>query len=196
VIGSKQVGSQLRFYTELTVDEIALGGLIVGGRRQLEAMRAQRPDVRGVNPKDGWSIQIEGSCSEQAFCKAMGVHWEQFINTFKTKADVRQLEIRGTEYESGHLLFEEDRDHEDRVYVLVIGLAAVLTGREKTAKYAVVGWAWGKEILKLGEPSHLNNPSRPQVATLGQEKLRSMEELLPYLTSLKDDPSLIPLPRV
>src|SRR5262245_45638977 len=73
-------------------------GSRVGAKRQVEALFRPGKDKHGMDPEDGWANQIEGACAELAFCKAFGLIWEETCNTFKSRADVGETEVRMRRY--------------------------------------------------------------------------------------------------
>jgi hypothetical protein len=118
---------------KLTDSEVEMAAQ-VGLRRQLEALRKGLPDKHGYEG-DGWGIHIEGALGELALAKFLGVYWDGSVNTFKTKGDLGETEVRTRSRSDYDLIVRED-DREDAVYVLVVG---------KAPAYRVVGWMLGKE---------------------------------------------------
>ena len=102
----------------------------VGMRRQMEALRAKRPDAHGRGDANGWSDHIEGACGEAAAAKALNVYWSGSQGTFKTGGDVYTYQIR-TRSDHTYDLIVRDDDADDAVFILVRG---------RVPHFDVVGW--------------------------------------------------------
>lgn len=76
--------------------------------------------------------EIVGACGEMAFAKARGMFWSPSVNTFHKSPDItgrgRDIEIRSTERDDGHLLVR-DNDAPERWYILVTGEPPVMCVR-------------------------------------------------------------------
>jgi hypothetical protein len=107
----------------------------IGIARQMEAMRQGKPDCHGFDGIEGWTVHIEGACGEMAVAKVLGIFWNGSLNTFKTEADVLDLEVRTRSKDYYELLVREN-DNDDAIFILVTGRAP---------NFNVVGWLKGKE---------------------------------------------------
>lgn len=110
-------------------------GADVGVRRQLSAVRANLPDKHGINPEDGWSVQIEGALAEQAVAKFLGRYWDGSVDTFRSMPDLGDFEIRRRSKHSYDLIIRKD-DDPGKVYILVTGCAP---------DFWVRGWLRGRD---------------------------------------------------
>lgn len=117
----------------------------VGVRRRLlryKKLEDGIPHEDTINEDSGWAGDIEGAIAEMAFAKAMGLYWDGSVDSFKMP-DVKDIYVRWTEVESGHLpIRPKDKDG---VYVLVTGLAPYFIVRgwmTKETAYLHPEWAY------------------------------------------------------
>lgn len=61
-----------------------------------------------------------GAVGEYAFCKYLGVAWDESVDTYHNVPDVGSVEVRATRLDVGSLIVR-DNDADDRVFVLVTG---------------------------------------------------------------------------
>lgn len=110
----------------LTNSEIAMASH-VGYMRQLSALWRNLADKHGCDVERRWDFHIEGACGECALAKALGVHWEGTINTFKDGNDVGGVDgfqVR-TRSKHWHELIIRPDDRDDDWFVLLTGLCPV-----------------------------------------------------------------------
>lgn len=101
----------------LTEEEI-VAATAIGTLRHEEAVRQGLPDLHGLDPADGLAKHIMGALGECAYCKYKGVRWDMDVNTFHSKPDVGNCEIR-TRGQAHYELIVRTDDADDREYVLV-----------------------------------------------------------------------------
>lgn len=106
----------------------------VGIRRQIEALKANRPDKHGYQG-DGWSIHIHGAGGEMAFAKAAGLYWDGSVNTFKAPDLPGRIQVRTRSGVGGREdLIVRAGDNDDDIFVLVVGMLP---------EFKVAGWITG-----------------------------------------------------
>jgi hypothetical protein len=100
-----------------------------GMLRQVSAIKREYNSA--IKGKE-WQAHIEGACGEVAVAKAMGRYWGGSVNTFKSGGDLDGTgwEVR-TRSEHDYDLIVRDDDPDDRVFILVTGIAP---------DYQVRGW--------------------------------------------------------
>jgi len=91
----------------------------VGRMRRLSSIKSGLVDNPPLNGP-GWSEDIEGACAELALAKHLDIHWDGSVNTFKSKPDVGDLEVRVTSHQSGRLIVRP-HDSDTATYVLLVG---------------------------------------------------------------------------
>jgi hypothetical protein len=70
--------------------------------------------------KSDWATDIDGTNSEIACSKYLGIYWLPKINTFHDKPDlINGMDVRSTTHTDGHLILR-DNDHPHRRFILVI----------------------------------------------------------------------------
>lgn len=116
----------------------------VGCKRCVESIKNNLPN-HAYKRDDDWSLDIEGAFGELALAKFLGVTWSEDVNTFKSKPDVENFEVRTTTYPTGSLIVRH-RDSDDSVFVLVTSATPV---------YQIRGWISGKEAK---QEKWLKNP--------------------------------------
>lgn len=109
----------------------------IGVQRQLEAIRAGRPDTHGFEGL-GWDLHVEGAAGELALAKACGVYWPASVNTFRDGEDVTGYEVRTRSKPYYDLILRPNDDPEKR-YVLITG---------KMPVYQIRGWILGKDGMQ------------------------------------------------
>ena len=113
---------------KLTPHEMYLAAS-VGMMRQVTNIRDGRQHKYGADPKEGWTVNIEGACGEAAVAKALGIYWNGALGNFKAK-DVGAHQVRMTRHPGGHLLLHKEDADED-LFLLVTGF---------TGDYVIRGW--------------------------------------------------------
>jgi hypothetical protein len=92
-------------------------------QRQLEAMKADRPNRYGANG-DGLTKQlekhIEGAGGELAFAKTRGLYWNGSVNTYRDGGDVGAVQVR-TRLQAHYDLIVRESDRDEDWFVLMIG---------------------------------------------------------------------------
>jgi len=108
----------------------------VGISRRVKSMARERNTHNAIkNPNYGWHIDVEAACAEMAFAKFLDVYWDASVDTFK-RADVGDVQVRSTSYDSGSLVFRNGDNIDDKF--------ALVTGR--CPDFNVRGWAFGMTI--------------------------------------------------
>jgi len=118
----------------LTPVEVALAAM-TGVKRQIEALRAGRPDRYGADAADGWSLHIEGAAGESAAAKVLDRYWAAPVNTFGSGGDVGSLQVR-TRSRHDYELIVRDKDRDEDAFILVTGAVP---------RFRVHGWLFGRE---------------------------------------------------
>ena len=122
----------------LTWSEVFLVAMI-GVKRQLGALKANKQDAFGFDGKNGWSIHIEGAAGEMAAAKALNRFWGGTINTYKIGGDVGgDIQVRTRSESTYDLIVREGDRNEDR-FILVTGQIPL---------FEVVGWIKGADAKK------------------------------------------------
>lgn len=148
---------------ELTDSELAIGHMIGTMRRAALDMRHSEYRL------DEFADHIVGVYGELAVAKALDIYWDASVNTFKSRPDVGQLEVRCTRYLPPRaMLYCSDRDDDDASFVLVC--------QESRREYHVVGWAKGSEIKSRGVRRALVEGRGPK-HWLQCDRLNSLDEL-------------------
>ena len=141
---------------------------IVGMRRHIEALWANRKDQHGFDGEDGWTKHIEGACGECAVAKHLGRYWNFSCNTFKAGGDVGKLQVRTRSEPHWDLIVRPD-DSGDDIFVLVTG---------KAPTFEIRGWMRGRDAKQSKWWTTPN--SRPKQWFVPQAELHSIEELPEY----------------
>jgi len=136
----------------------------VGIKRQVEALKEQRPDRHGFKGL-GWDVHVEGAVGELAAAKAMNRFWSGSINTFKDGGDVGTIQVRTRSKEHYELIVRQDDADED-CFVLVVGTAP---------NYDVKGWILGRDAKQ--EQWSQTHGNRPAAFFVPQLELRDIAEL-------------------
>jgi hypothetical protein len=148
----------------LTWDELqrAAG---VGVIRHTESLKMKLKDAHGLKKKDSlWDYHIQGAIAETAVAKALDIHWQAEVNTFK-QPDVGAFQVRSTDRPYGRLILHNN-DADDEIFILAIG---------KIQQWYICGWCYGSEG-KL--PKYWEDPQGGRPAYfVRQSALRKMDEL-------------------
>jgi hypothetical protein len=146
--------------------------LDIAHRRQAAALKKNRPSAHGYNESDPLKVHLQGCVAELAISLITGQEWHAYLeilNDTPTKPpDVGEhLQVRSTEYLTGHLIVHPGDGDEDLFILVVVRgknlmLKGWLSGYEaKHQKY------WGDKF-KNGRPAYF----------IPQSDLRPCEELL------------------
>lgn len=137
-----------------------------GGRRNMFSRKNKLENKAGF-PSDGdeWGVHIEGVCGEMAFAKCIGVYFDYTTETFKTKADVLDVEVRTRSKDYYELIIRSD-DKDESPFVLVTG---------KSPKLTVVGWIYCKDAKQ--EKWLKNHGQRPPAYFVPHSDLRPIADL-------------------
>ena len=119
---------------QLSLTELLMASDI-GRMRQLTALKRKLQDKHGAQKENGWQLHIEGACGEMAAGKALGIHWEGSVCTFKRGGDVGSLQVRTRSQGHYELIVRKD-DRDEDVFILVTGMAP---------NYEVKGWITGAD---------------------------------------------------
>ena len=108
----------------LTFEE-GLSGVQLGGYQQMRRLKEGRRHDRGKRSRRRESHRFGDQCvanwAEVAVCKALNRNWTPGCLDFVTGDVSGEIEVRHTEYRSGHLFIYET-DKADRYFILVIGV--------------------------------------------------------------------------
>lgn len=153
-------------FVELSEFNIFMAGM-VGVSRHMKCIRAAT-GYNGINNrKRGWQDNCDGALGEQAFAKWLDVYWDGTPNTFRTKPDVAEYEVR-TNSESWGDLILRDRDKDDAVYVLVLS--------HECPRFHMQGWVYGRDG-KQPQWRRKGDTSRPEAWFVPQNALNDMADL-------------------
>lgn len=120
---------------QLTEEEM-YKAIKIGVIRQMESIKKNLKPANGFNG-DEWGCHIEGSMGELATAKAINVHWDATVNTFKAN-DLEGIQVRTRSRHDWDLIIRPNDDNE-AIWVLVTG---------KNGSYIVRGWCYGYEGKK------------------------------------------------
>jgi hypothetical protein len=111
----------------------------IGSRRQEAALERKRPSAHGYDERAPLDVHIQGAAAELGISLITGLEWHAFLEHLPTERkppDVgADLQVRSTEYRSGHLICHPGDSEEDR-FILVH-----VNGR----KLQIKGWLRGSE---------------------------------------------------
>jgi len=126
-------------------------GAEMGITRQIRNLMKGRPNAYGCAPDVGWQVHIEGCCGELAVAKYLDRYWNGNFEDLKAD-DVGQYQVR-TRSNHGWDLILHDRDLDDRIFILITGMAP---------QYVIRGWIRagdGKKKEFWSDPSGKNRPA-------------------------------------
>jgi|TARA_R100000458_G_scaffold25005_2_gene22522 hypothetical protein len=148
---------------ELTPTELLMGHTI--GTMRQAALQLSR-NVR-------YDAHIMGARGEIAVAKALNVYWDSSVNSFKSRGDVGDIEVRTTTYvpPQSCSLYVTDRDHDDRRFVLVSQI--------DDATYQLNGWASGSDVKKRGVYES-KAAGKPSAYWLRYDQLHDMDDMSEY----------------
>lgn len=141
--------------------------------RELADERMRQSMALGLDPYAGakrnrW-IDIAGAVGEMAVAKLLDRYPGFTVGTYK-QADVAGVQVRATEYKSGHLIIRPN-DADQDVFILVCGV------KNRPEMVEVVGWCTGKEAkTQLGEWQRLDH-MRTHSWVVAANKLHPLHEL-------------------
>lgn len=110
----------------------------MGLRRQLSALRDQRPDAYGFAADAGWNVHIEGACGEAVVAKVLNRYWNGSVDSFRQGGDVGATQVRTRSKHSYELIVRPD-DRDEDAFVLVTGAAP---------SFRVVGYIIGRDAKR------------------------------------------------
>lgn len=147
----------------LELNEVLMAAT-VGVMRRLASIKRNLKGTAGQPDDNRWQIDVEGACGEMAVAKALGIHWNGSINTFKRGGDVGDLQVRASQKHNNCLIVRSG-DRDEDVFIFVTGLAP---------EYLVHGWIVGKDAK---QEKYLKAPNGREAAFfVPREALRSVEE--------------------
>lgn len=120
--------------TTLTPAEMTLA-MVIGGMREVTALRDGRTDAQGAPPALGFQYHILGAVGELAVAKRLNVFWSGTIGRVDAPGDVGPLQVR-TGTGDTYRLCIYPRDPDGARFVLVVGLPPHVR---------VVGWLFGRD---------------------------------------------------
>ncbi len=151
---------------ELTPTELLMGQTI-GTMRQAALQLSH-----GVR----YGAHIMGARGEIAVAKALNMYWDSSVNSFKSRGDVGDIEVRTTTYvpPQSCSLYVTDRDHDDRRFVLVSQI--------DDATYQLNGWASGSDVKKHGVYES-KAAGKPPAYWLRYDQLHDMDRMPEYVSN-------------
>lgn len=138
-------------------------GAMVGLKRKVESLWKRKDRI--TKPED-WSSDLESALAELAVARALGKYWAFTVNTFRTRADVGDYEVRHTTLEDGQLIIRP-KDSPQATYILVRGFAPT---------YNIVGFIKGEDGMNK---KYIRNPGGLGAAFfIPEDKLKPIELLI------------------
>jgi len=146
---------------QLSPPEILIGAM-AGVMRQTENIKLDRQPNHGDGGLNQWHMHVEGTLSEMALAKFLGVFWNG-KGSFRDLDVGGLVDVRSTAWDSGSLIAHDEDENERQLWLL--------TGIYGT--YKVRGWIYAREAKnkelyweekQKGRPaycvpqSHLNPP--------------------------------------
>jgi hypothetical protein len=129
----------------LSTGELHIAAMI-GCHREIQNLAMGRKHTYGATQDLVWGRHIEGAAGEMAFAKWSNKFWSGNLGDLKA-SDVGNAEIR-TRSNHNWQLFLHKEDPDDRVFILVTGLAP---------EFRLRGWIWGREGKR---PEYWSDPTR------------------------------------
>ena len=144
----------------------------VGLMRQIKSLARRSQDTYGFDGEahDGWKLQMNGACAEQAFAKATDRHWDCSVDVFGRPDFMPDIDIKTRPRHESKLIVRPDA-HDEWKYVHVTGTPF---GRHK-----IHGWIYGRDA-KRPEWEGRPDPSRPSCFEVPHEALQSIEEVFDH----------------
>ena len=143
----------------------------IGRKRQQAALDKKRPSAHGYNESNPLKVHIQGASAELGISLITGKEWHAYLEDLageRKPPDVgNRLQVRSTDYRSGHLLVHPSDDDQD-VFILV-----VVNGRNLEIK----GWMTGAEAKDEKYWGDRFNNGRPAY-WVPQRNLRPFKTLL------------------
>ena len=141
----------------------------VGLMRQVKSLSRRSSDTYGFDADggDGWKIQMNGACAEQAFAKATNRHWDCSVDVFARPDFMPNIDVKSRPSHSAALIVRPDA-HDDWKYVHVTGTPF--------SRHKIHGWIYGRDA-KRSEWEGRPDPTRPLCFEVPSEALRSIEEV-------------------
>jgi hypothetical protein len=115
-----------------------------------------------------WGWNIGGAIAEAAMAQWLGIPYDGSVNTFHSRPDVGEYEVRSTDRYNGNLIIRDCDALDSTIYILAI------TSDLPTVYLA--GWITGKEAAQK-EYIKAPDPSRPVCYFFPRWKLKPMEKL-------------------
>lgn len=143
----------------------------VGEKRQQAALDKNRPSAHGYNESEPLVVHIQGAAAELGVSLVTGLEWHAFLEDLggeKKPPDVGEdIQVRSTEYATGHLLCHPGDSEEDR-FILVH-----VQGRSLN----IIGWLSG---LEAKNPKYWGDRARNKRPAywIPQRDLRPFQEIL------------------
>ncbi len=137
----------------------------IGVLRRIQSKTTGLKNNHGYEGTDPWQTDIEAAGAELAVSKALNLHWNAGVNTFRAPDIGENLQVRWTPLITGSLILRET-DGDLAYYVLVVGcmpdmqIAGFIRGRD------------GKKGRWLKSPG-----GRPPAYFVPQEALRPLDHL-------------------
>ena len=122
-----------------------------------------------------YGAHIMGARGEIAVAKALNVYWDSSLNTFKSRGDVVDVEVRTTTREPPVVSLDgTNQDHDDRRFVLVSQVD------ERT--YDLLGWMLGSEAKQRGVYES-KAAGRAPAYWLRYDQLHDMDRMPEYVSN-------------
>jgi len=142
-------------------------GALVGVSRRIDNLRKRNVHEPHGGPDDPWEADILGACGELAVARYVDRFWSGQLGNYKAR-DVGPLQVRTSHHENGRLILHET-DHDDQIYILVVGELPSLT---------LAGWKYARDGK---QPEFWAAPKGRWAFWVPQQRLEPMSTLLAEL---------------
>jgi hypothetical protein len=146
-----------------------LAACFVGLMRQIKSLARGSKDTYGfdADASDGWKVQMNGACAEQAFAKATDRHWDCSVDVFGRPDFAPNIDIKTRPSHDSLLIVRPDA-HDEWKFVHVTGTPF--------RRHKIHGWIYGRDA-KRPEWEGRPDPKRPPCFQVPSDALRSIEEI-------------------
>lgn len=141
----------------------------VGLMRQIKSLSRRSHDTYGFDGEanDGWKLQMNGACAEQAFAKATNRHWDCSVDVFSRPDFMPDIDIKARPCHTSRLIVRPDAKDEWK-YVHVTGTPF--------GRHQIHGWIYGRDA-KRPEWLVAPDPRRPPCFEVPHDALMGIEEV-------------------
>lgn len=142
----------------------------VGINRRLDSIKRNRTEKTALGNDSLWDVDVESAATELLVAKNLGLYWNCLAaEPHKLDGDVGNVEVRHTQYYSGHLVVSHE-EKDDSPFVLVVG---------KYPRYEIRGWLFGKAAKQKAfwRDRHTAKTAKKPAYFVPQEHLISFDVL-------------------